>query len=1283
MAEKNNAAQPAATTKKRRLFVSALACFMTVAMSVSALFGIAGCDKNNEAGPPDFSTQEPPSDKVVEDDNPTTNGDKPIVSTPSAVEGEIFENKYAATTAVGYSAKVLGTVDRKKSVAYLPGTTTERVNEGATFGNVEYPAYGYTLNSVVGAGDDKTQARQNLIEESDYFCAYGTRNNSGNGNNGDGTYTWMDENGYLYSGTTSAPVHAKNADGSDRQLYKHSSAAGMYYGGFNNTDDLLDSEPGIVKEVTIRPRGYSSYSVTGVYAPAGEIIKIEISEKDMNATGGITIHIGQALYNGQSNNIWAAKGQMQRFPNVLNTMNVNKDTATLKDGVYTAYVGSFVGGPLYIRNTLASFTAKISGGVAYSHFILGYTTEEEFEKNSKSTAPYFDLEVWNYGVLHSGTKYQAMNFSYDDLYKAAILWEKISSVTTTGSSQGIVFLYEPFVAAGAAVAFPGRSSVNCPTGWMSSSLNYNALVSSGAWGNLHEYHHNFQGYGVGNGGEVTNNGMTLVSYALFTKISSKRGIGSYGAQGLGGWNSYTSATWALNDILSISRGGQPSNGNQGLALYATLLHNFGANNYIQAKVKGGGQSYQAYANAWEATTHNNMSYYFNDVLKGGITSTAPSEYPMFVPVSSVYQTGRSYMYDGQKKYFNTMQPYVIPYGADFNIDLSKYTAPDNQYKSGSIVIPDNFDYRIKSVTQPKHGSIEIVDNYNFKFKPDNNKLSGQILVTLEITEKKNRFKVDDVDLILEFEQSHETNKMTLERTTYTYTAQNMYTDAKTAYENNFANYTSVVEKADHSNPVQNSNTDIWFYPDTEQNRKDHPDSPESHFVHPNTIEVIDGKLYFEDEGKYRIYLRGRTNCALFIEYTDAKGKEQKASAQVTNGSGSGFYTNDPKTYIDVELSEHSWVNIKEVLIVQTSPVSYIGLGYGIWTKPMFTMVEKYYDANNKEVSSPDAPGYSYTKTHYYDYQGKEVTEEVANKAELIAPKGATYINAYRSSYEFPDNTAFEADYFYKRQYTYSYNDNVWVNKDASQSVTSENYKPWSATDHKLENLVDGDRNTYIHTNFKPTDLAPFEFIVDLGEEKTVNRMSIYSQSRSDLQIAKSFTLYGSKDGVNFYEVVKVDDAKNVGATVTVDFDEATFRYYKMSVNRSSNKYIIISEIELWKIFEINGGKAFTPDDSVFTYGGNWRTEQTPSTFGHVFVGEKNAQMAFKFKGTRLGLLSSEAFGKNFEVIIDGEKVNSITLKAITDGYGFSYISSELEDKEHTVLIKCTGQANIDSVVIYQ
>lgn len=1292
--------------KTRIILMSVVAALLLISIIVGIVVG------TRKPGPVDpipnpIDPISPPNTGIIADNNQVSgdkpplfvnNSGKPIVSPADDVTtGETYNKEFSSTSAVGFSSKILNeNYERKQSYAYIPGTNTLRTNESEAFNNPAYPKYGSTLGSVVGAGDEKKAARQRLIDESDYFCALGTRNNSGNGNNGAGTYTWMDENGMLWNGSRANPVQAINDDGSPRQLYKHDAAAGMYLGGYNNTDDLLDTEPGISKEVTIRPRGYGSYSVTGVYAPAGEIIKIEMSEADMNATGGITIHIGQALYNGQSNNIWADKGQMQRFPNILNTMNVNKDTAKLENGVYTAYVGSFIGGPLYIRNTSATFTATISGGVAYSHFILGSTTPEEYEKNKKSSAPYFDLEVWNYGVLHSGPKLYAQNFSYEDLYKAAVLWEKVSSVTTTGSSQGIVFIYDPFVAAGAAVAFPGRSSVNCPTGWMGGSLNYNAIVSSGSWGNFHEYHHNFQGYGVGNGGEVTNNGMTLVSYALFTKISSKRGISNFGAEGLGGWNNYTSATLALEETFKIARPDQsPSNGNQGLALYATLLHNFGANNYIQAKYRqqagSYGQNYTGYLRAWQEITHNDMTYFFKDILQG-ITDDAAKditekwgnpEYSMFVPVSSVYQTGRSYMYDGVKKYFTTMQPYVIPYGDSFTIDLSKYNAPNGQYQSGSIVIPEGFEYKIKSITKPSNGTLTLIDNYHFEYTPDTknpNMRSGQIIVTLEITKNDKAFKVDDVDLVLEFEQSHETNKMTLERTTYTYTADTMYADAQTAYEKGYANAESTV-KSDHTNPTQNCNTDIWFYPNDEASHNKYPNAPDSFFVPENTVIELCGKLYFEEAGKYRLYLRGRTNCALYLS-TDG-GKTYFFAAAIKNGKEAQFRPGDATTYYDVTLEEHSWVYFKEVLIVQPTPtVSYIGMGMSKWTDPMFTMVTKYYDKDGNEVDEDNSERVT-EKVHYYDYQGKEVTEEEANNAEKIPPasnKQPSYINAYRSNYEFPVNSDFETDYFYRRNYSYTYST---VAEGLSQSIVSS--KGSDTKNYPIENLIDGDTSTMCSSANVVSAANPWEITVDLGKVIEANRFELtgnkFNNASNKNQTPNSFTLYLGKTLEDMHEAYSVEKGAVNNITLAFNFDTTSFRYYKIVITGTpEGRYAAIREIKFSNV--IPNGTQFTPDDEVFAFSKDWSVQSAFSTFGHVYVGNTNATMSFKFNGSRLAILSSTLYGQSFDVYIDGKKVNSVELKKQTGESVVSFLSEQLTNDTHTVQIKCTGKASIDSIVIF-
>ncbi len=1144
-----------------------------------------------------------------------------------------FNKDYSGTTIVGFSGEVIGTVTRN-----IPPETRD---EGLSTG---YPKYGYTLSGVIGSG--KESLRDALIAESNYLCANGTSNASGNG----GGYNRMDENGYLYNGTE--PALDKN--GMHRRLYKHTGAVGLYLG------DVSDDEEAIIKRVTMRPRGYNGYGVTGVYAPAGEIIKIQISQEDMNATGGLTIHIGQALYNGQANNIWTAKNQMQRMPVILNTMVVNKTTATLDEesGVYTAYVGSFLGGPLYIRNTNATFTATISGGVRYSHFILGYTTEQEFEENKASSAPYFDMEVWNYGVLHSGPKTYANAFSYQDLYKSAVLWEKVSSVTTTGSSQGIVFLYDPFVAAGAAVAFPGRRSVNCPMGWMSNSLNYNSIVNSGAWGNFHEYHHNFQGYGVGNGGEVTNNGMTLVSYSLFTKISSARGIGSFGASGMSGWNCYTSATWALEQTLKIARENEsPSNGNQGLALYATLLHNFGPDNYIQAKVRqqrmSYGQYYLGYLKAWQDITHNDMSYYFNDILKAGLSDEVLGEYkndsyPMFVPVSSVFQTGRSYMYDGEKKYIETMQPYVIPYGTRFTVDLNKYTAENGMYQSGSIVVPDGFSYTIKGISGDFNGTfVETETPGIYTYTPDSKiARSGKIIVTLGLTKNDGEFTVQDVDLVLEFEQSHETNKTMLERTTYTYREGEAYTSAVEAFENNYVGFVDKVE-GDNINKIQNSNADIWY------TNKDGDDVPQ------NAVVELKGKIYVDETAKYRIALRGRWNVALFVSFDGGVTYEKACSYISTNGSAD--FIDIEGAYKDYELNAGTWVHFKAVMVTDQQGVraSFVGLGWGKFV--------------------PEAA--------IFDEEGN-ITGYIPESVKV------SYASAYRSDYEF-SNAQFETDYFYTRKYNYNYvgEANVVTNGKTQTLVADKsNYIPWDANLHNIQNLFDGNSNTGIHFSsaWGVSTSKPGILTFDVGEEITANSLTLYAYNQAPGNFKgfpKNFTLEGSLNGTDFFDMGSWTNAGAPKISSTFTFNnQATFsfRYYRLTVTATDNGRVALNGITFENTLRLNGdGNNFiSPDNDALKFSGEWKGVATQSSFGHIYVGKKNATISFEFTGTRLAILSSKLYGNNIEVTIDGQKVNSIDVKEVTDSFGISYLSEKLSSGNHKVVIKCLGEANIDSIAFY-
>ena len=1208
----------AAISKKNlmKIIIISTAALLAVILTISLVFGLRSC--NNDDG---------------------------LYDVP-------FANAYKNQTSVGYNAEYLGTVER-----HIP-TAEQVTDEGLiSSGTISaYPKFGYT--------QPYTDAQKTaVIRESSYLCAKPTRNASG-------TYDKMDAEGRLYL-SDGTPVLDK--DGQQRKLYKHTASEGLYLG------NVSDEEQAVVKRITLRHRSYESYSVTGLYAPAGEVIKIEVSEDELKAnrvfTGevGMLVHIGQALYNRKANNIWTARN-VNRMPVILNSMIISEKNATYdpERRVYTAYVGSYLGGPIYIHNTNVTTTVTISGAVNYSHFILGYTTREEFEQNRQSSAPYFDLEVWENGVLHSGPKMMAEKYDYDQIYNAAVLWEKIALVSTQGANDGIVFLYDAFVAAGAAVAFPTQHSVNCPYGWMGGSLNYDAFVNGGAWGNMHEYNHNFQGYGVGAGGEVTNNAMTLVEYSLFTRISGARHIESYGAAGLGGWNNYTVGSWALNEVINKTWGG---NGQQGLALYSVLLHNLGQDNFIQTKLtqrRGGyGEAYcgakGGYYRAWTEVTHNNMSYFFNELLGAGMSDAdankwTDSSYPMFVPVSSVYQTGRSYMYDGQKKYINTMQPFTIPHGADFTVDLGEYTVAGGMYSSGSVVIPDGFTYRIKNVSKPEYGSISNLDleKKRFTFTPDTDHLtSGKILVTLEITKDDGAFKVDDVDLVLEFKQSYEMNKSVLERTTYSF-GENKYTTAAEAYNAGFAGNIDVTG-GDNQNPinpntgkvVQNCNADVWFLDAIQNDANSEADGVVPENVKSQAI-VLSGKLYIDDTAKYRFSLRGRMSVALYLSFDGGKTFEQATEFNSTDNAFVEFPTNVEGGYKDYQLQADTWVYFKAVMLRYTGEPrgSFMGLGWGKFTPPAPVV-----DNDGNIIS--------------------EIPESV----------NVAYASALRNSYQF-DNSKFETEYFYRREYKYNYTDNNLLS--GAQTLVSTNYQKsnsWNIDNFKTEYLTDGNRNTFIHTKdgVGASASKPLVFAIDLGEVKTVNRMIIYTQSRpnGDYHMPKDFNLYGSLDGENYFSVGEFRDVPRNGTTATVNFDEVQLRYYKIEIIGSHCSLIIIGEIEMWHVNELMGGTHLSVDNEQLSFKGPWEVVSAMSEFGHVFKGKKGSTLQFEFEGTQLGLISSTAIGGRYEVYIDGVRVNSIAVKEDSNPYRVSYISEKLNEGKHSVVVKCLdNSANIGSVIFW-
>lgn len=664
-------------------------------------------------------------------------------------------------------------------------------NEGLS----EYPVYGTNFKTT-DAPERAVVYSENMRLTSGDTSFWG--NTAGETPEGWPFYNMMDKDGNLLKinfGTAASPADAVD---SGMDLYKHTASNGMYFG------NVSDEEPAVVKRLQVNGKGYGTI-VTGLYAPAGEVVEVKMSADSLRDRN-IYISVGQTMGAGRANAIpnRTTKSYV-RMPIISNRFRMNKQSSYYDEATdtYSFYIGSHLGGPIYLLTTNANsksdtsgFSFTISGAVNYRHYILGVTTQEEFEYTSTSSAPYFDMEVsWMQGVRHSGPLKYAQMYDYEQLTDVAMLWEKIGMVSNQipnwcNGGGNIIFTYDNYITAGDAFALTGHRNVVAPYGWMTSALNYNAFVTDGSWGNVHEYNHHYQKFGMSSdSNEIKNNAVNLLEYALFTDISSKRTLTGTASKEY--WNAYTSPQYGLQYLLSENKkandNGSAASKHYSLHVYSALLNNIGADAFI-ASARTGSNPAGYYKNLCNGT-HLDMTYFFTNILNfvesdlGGadaVEQVRSKNYPVFVPVNTVYQVGRIWEKDGIKQYAYTARPFVYGTG-NYTLDFQNY-----------LVIPQDFDYEIAQVTQPENGSVTVADKQHINYVPDGNSLSGDFVVTLKVTKKDNAFDVDDVNLIINLQQegaqalSEQYTAPSYLSHVYNYDHHRSYADGQTLIDSKFA-----------------------------------------------------------------------------------------------------------------------------------------------------------------------------------------------------------------------------------------------------------------------------------------------------------------------------------------------------------------------------------------------------------------------------------------------------------------------------------------------------------------
>ena len=1186
------------------------------------------------------------------------------VSVKDVTAAEITGGYEKGTARAPQTSEYLGAVDK------IIKPVAETLDEREKFNVKDYPTYGKNLTGY------SKNTRDGIYWESISMLPEPTWRSQG-------IYNGIDSEGYLIKNGQ----RVSDGMGGYKVLYAHTASTSMYGGG------LSDDEPRIIKKITaITHMKLASTQITGLYAPAGEVIKIEIPESEYKAAGGIAVYIGQN-YNLDQQVAMEFSGDgvkgsgLSRMTDILSKFELRDkyNNVTIENGIATAYVGSFLGGPIYFRpinnGAERKLSVTISGAVKYQHFILGATTPEEYEFNKNSTAPYFDLEVYD-SVRFTTHKYASSDglalkdYTYENCTDAAILWDKIAEVSTrvganglSGASAPVYIIGDCYIAAGAAFANPGRNGVVCPPNWLAEALNYNNFVNSGCWGTMHEYNHCWQGYGVANNGEVSNNATTLVSYSLYTRISAGRTAAT--GWGNGGWNRFTDPSKALADFLGQSRSGNKC---YDLPLYATLLHNIGQDNFIAAAHGGGGGNYM---NNLVNASHYDMTYYFRDLMhfsvgdaysssgtiaQSQIDSAKAKNYPMFVPVASVYQVGRSIVRDGQPQDIITAQPFSYGYGA-FTMDFNnKNNFAQNSFVSKALVIPDGFTVTVKSVTQPQNGKAELLGNNQVKYTPSSGKdglYSGNFKVTLGITKNDNAFTVEDVDLIINLKQGTSTN---LNRTTYTYAEAAQVPDTATVYNpetNSFDFGTYATTETRKNVCTQETNTQIWgagrtYLGDTYNENNYTP------LEVGKTVQTLDGVMYFSSAGTYRFTLKGRGRATLYLSYDNGVTWENALTIERSSGNA----------YVDTEYSEHAfttkqnYVYFKVVLHVKYDWKDFFGIG----------------------VARQNADG---------------TFPAFINAANAITYDSVGVDKAVKEE----SGTKFETEYHFKNTYTYSYtSDNKILPTDTK--LVSVSHNPWDDT-RKIEFLFDGKSDTWYHSasgeaNYITAE-KPLELVVDLGSVQTVNRVTFngYKNNVGNNGMVKSFKIYGSTDGETWSLVTEVNDSPANAKNMTFSFNTAKIRYYKLVVTDTDNhRYFAMNSIVFSNYLSFDKGTMVAPNEENVKYTGNWGYTNTLSNFGIIYTANQGASVEFTFTGSRFAYFAdrSEEYGK-VDIYVDGKLVaenvdlsadnkagvsdavyDYFNVKGIATGtLAYMYTGDALSSGSHTVkIVGKSGTFNVDS-----
>ncbi len=1120
----------------------------------------------------------------------------------------------------------------------------------ATIKFIDYPSPNHTVSGTNAFTNGTTDGT--LINSADFY-----------------KYMLMTQGQHL-----AMEAQQRSKDGSLTQswLKKHPAADAQY-------GEVVGENNAVEKEIILDPI-YRSFHATGLYMPAGEVVKVKVEGLGEGEKIAITVNLHNSL-------AWRGGVDNDVYAETVNGKNVNiqsVDAYFTKADVLTANgkfvsggvtnqsqwarqnnrapwiiadfvfdhngeynIGTPFGGVMHINpgNCYSNVKTTITGAVETPHYILGVTSPEYFETYLKDAPGVIAVLDTENGQLvsptgTSGTSTYMRGVKKEEIDKLAMLWHSFFSVNEsfTGGTynRNNIVKFDKHVPAGAAVALGGYVYA-CPTDWFGGAMNYRGLLNSGTWGILHEIGHNhggaygsIWGFGAGREGEVRNNALTLLSYIKFCDVGTYVRNGGRAEHG-----EYADPFKVLTETLNYLNQSHSDfdDGTYGyfqcLGMYANIMHSFGADKFYELLYSYKDNPVYSYvdrlsSNATRADFNYrcatiygmNFTRYFNTFYKANINTVVYTKEQLDFLNNLPNYEPISSKYAGGIDGVKTSGDYNIKFGEDVVFDLLANTI-------STLDTDGKKGFTILSVSNPKHGIITSMGDGRYAYTFNTN-------YTGALDEFSFKVRLSDGvihELTIYLRISYNSNaKLTV------YEAFNAYAGGI-----NDDNWAKILENLGALDVTSNSTSNSYI----------------SNFGSGSKWQVRVLEYYWRapKTGKVTFHFK-QDDGLIFYFGNNFSSLEEKARY---NKFSSSWTIEEEAVSIYVE--EGQFYAIK-LLNLNTGGTGGASIGY------------KFGNDNIANIPSD--------QIYYPTYSGKphetfvyEPTFMVSKKDKIKLSTAGTDKNDWQII-EAPDGDLIQGGRIDKIE-------RVELVKDAEGNPTGEVNRYYVEID-KWSYLIDSDVSTIMHTTYGdnsikyPSENDPYSYVIDTGKVQQFNYFSVTTRTGA-LSVSKitKYELQISSDGVNYQTVVKGDKLEYDKNVAILKFSSVSGRYLKLLVKGSTGnagQFVVIAELDAGitattqRIVPATSGFLFT------TKGWQNSSAIENEKSGYMMSNSKNQKLVFRFNGNSLAIYA--AFGQGYglaDIKLDGKFIQTVNFNStVYDARKLAYNFESLEDGVHTLEI---------------